>query len=207
MKKYLYSEYADIEALWFTVPKAGTKTIHEALNRIGINFQGEKFRILEEHHVDFFKFCFTRNPWDRTLSVFKDKTKKVWEKGGWAEQLGAKADKDECLKVFKQWKDSSFKKFVFDLEKEDLSIDRHIQEQHLLFPIDEIDFFGKIENFQKDFDLLCSKLSLKNVKLSRKNNTNHIHYSKYYDPEMIEIIREKYSKDIQLFQYEFNYEK
>lgn len=206
MKKYLCVEYPERKLLWFTVPKVGSKTIHDAFSTLGMRYRLERLRALENYHDDYFKFCFTRNPWDRVLSAFTDKTKKVWEPGGYADQLGEKVDIYTSLNFFKRWKDSSFRDFVLDLKNQDLWRDRHIQEQHTLIPVDQMDFIGKIENFQKDFDTLCSKLSLKPIILPVKNKTNHDHYSKYYDPEMVEIIREKYNKDIQLFQYEFNYE-
>lgn len=204
MKKYLYSEYAKLRTIWFTVPKVGTKTIHDALYHMGVDYTPEEFQSLKSYHDVFFKFCFTRNPWDRILSTFKDKTKKVWQKGGWAEQLKLLGENhNETLLFFEKWKLHSFKEFIVDLEKEDLSKERHIQEQHTLFPVDQINFFGKLENLQEDFNIVCQKIGIPETELPHKNKTVHKHYTEYYDDETREIVAKKYAKDIEYFGYKF----
>ena len=206
MKTYLYSEYTKLKTIWFTVPKAGTKTIHDALYHMGVDYIPEKFKSLKNHHDDFFKFCFTRNPWDRILSTFKDKAKKVWQEGGFAGTYtlsGGDYKLDSTLSVFEKWKESSFREFILDLDNEDLSIDRHIQEQHAMFPVNQIDFFGKLENLQKDFDVVCKKIGLPETELPHKNKTIHKHYTEYYDDETRQIVAKRYAKDIEYFGYEF----
>jgi hypothetical protein len=67
-----------------------------------------------------------------------------------------------------------------------------------------VDFIGRHEMLQHDFDTICNKLNMPSIELLRANRSRHRKpYPDYYDDETKEIVRKIYKKDIELFGYEF----
>ena len=66
-----------------------------------------------------------------------------------------------------------------------------------------VDFVGRYENLQDDFNFVCDKIKIPRINLSYVNRTKHGVYSGYYDDETKKIIAEKTKIDIEKFKYEF----
>lgn len=137
----------------------------------------------------YFKFSFVRNPWARLVSEYR--YRKYSEK-------------------------YSFTEFVLrGLPKKNLFTDayRHIipQCEYLQNSDGEfiVDFIGKFENLQSDFDRVCKKLDITKSTLPHRNSSENKHastkkhFTEYYDNQTRDIVAELYRKDIDLFGYEF----
>jgi hypothetical protein len=122
---------------------------------------------------EYFCFSFVRNPWELYVSEFRY----------------AKKSRKNI---------KSFRQFI----KDPIMNPYHGLPQ-LSFLNKNINFIGKFENLQEDFDTICDKIGIPKQQLPHANKTKHKYYTEYYDDETRAIIAEKYAKDIEYFGYEF----
>lgn len=122
----------------------------------------------------YFKFSFTRNPWDRMLSAWL---------------------------YLKQFNNDSHEVSFIDWLKGDKAW-KGIEMNTLDFA-NGCDFIGKFENLQEDFSYICNVVGIAEQELPHTNKTLHKHYAEYYDDQSRRIVEEKYAKDIDYFGYQF----
>ena len=97
----------------------------------------------------------------------------------------------------------SFREFVIKYESVfDEFKSMHWQNQ-INWNVDRLDFMGRFENLQEDFNIVCDKIGIPRKQLPHKNSTKHKHYTEYYDDETKQIVAKTYAKDIEYFGYKF----
>ena len=126
-----------------------------------------------EFQKKYFCFAVVRNPWDLFVSEFEHSQKS---------------------KRFK----ASFNQFV---NRPRMSM--HHGKNQVSFLNKNINFIGRFERLQEDFNKICHKINIPEQQLPYANKTKHKHYTEYYNDETREIIAEKYAKDIEYFGYRF----
>jgi len=200
--------------IFTAVPKTGTSSIERSLQKYSLRHPATEkhFTFLEyqkkyKNTKDYFSFAFVRNPFDRLVSQFHF-TGCGWFKF-WAKQFPHFSDFD-C----------TFANFVRHIVANDLSFSCHRYQSKLWNRnrnngggpdsdfsmhnyVRDINFIGKFENLQEDFNIACEKIGIPQQQLPHKNETNHKHYTEYYDDETRQIVAEKYAKDIEFFGYKF----
>lgn len=146
----------------------------------------------------FFSFSFVRNPWDRAVSDYLWMSKldkfhgKCLRSGSFLDYLLNK--NNFSINSLKKLKPELYRydhilpqfKFLYDSEEKQM-----------------VNFIGRFENLQEDFNYVCNKLAIPQQQLPHKNKSDHRHYTEYYDDETRDIIAKKYAKDINYFEYEF----
>ena len=165
---------------------------HKTFGHISVNHL-IRANYVSQNDIDrMFKFSFVRNPWDRLLSLW------IYHQ---------KIKRNQAHKL-------SFKEYAGLATQEDARIglynNRHFSQADLMYnhlyddenkPL--VNFVGRFENLQEDFNLVCDKIGIPRHELPHSNKTQHKHYAEYYDDKTRSIVGEKYAKDIEHFGYKF----
>jgi len=151
----------------------------------------------------FFKFSFVRNPWDRILSEYR-----------YRNYFHHRSFRDFVLNKLPQpgWDDQ----YRHVMPQYDMLHDR---EGNLL-----VDFIGRFETLQADFDTVCERLGISDSSLPHRNKSdkksrdlrrkvrNYLFMNgenqlqsmaEFYDEETRQAVADYYRKDIETFGYEF----
>ena len=124
----------------------------------------------------YFTFTFVRNPWDREISSYFYRN----------EHYTSDDFKLHLIRKDIHFKIPNYFPWFSNVKNQ---------------PI--VNFIGRFENLQEDFNTVCDKIKIPHQELQHKNKTKHKHYTEYYDDETREIVAEKYAMDIEYFGYEF----
>ncbi len=173
--------------VWFRVAKVGTRSILEMLDtHTNLSQSGYNLPFVAKKYKTYFKFAFVRNPWDRVVSCYH---RQVLPKN---------------IPFYKECWDKDFDFFVNFINKQDMErCDVHMRLQTTLFPLNDVDFIGRFENFATDLRHVFVKIGLPDVEIVHRNGSEHAHYSTYYNKTTKAIIAKKYRKDIETFNYHF----
>ncbi len=137
----------------------------------------------EERFNSFYSFAFVRNPWDWQVSLY-------------CFMLKTKTHRHH--KIVSEL--NSFDEYVEWRCREDVRYQKdfiYSQEGKLL-----VNFVGRYEKLNEDFDKVCSVIGV-NTHLSELNVSNKKPYQEYYTKKSIELVREVFQPDIELFGYDF----
>jgi hypothetical protein len=147
--------------------------------------------ITQDKWDKYFSFSFTRNPWDKMVSQYF--------------YNGQCYTRDFNKYIDRWYNDKEFVTSHSCIHNDYLDID--------------IDFIGRFENLQDDFDFICNKVGKPKTILPHKNSKpittgpdgekvfpkpKGLHYSSFYNDSSVNMVAEKFSKDIDLFNYEFD---
>jgi hypothetical protein len=149
---------------------------------------------------EYFKFAFVRNPWDRLYSAYN------FLKNGGITENDTRFTKENLSGV------NSFEEFILEwLNEGSLIVYWHFVPQHYFITSKKnrdkilVDFVGKFENIEEDFQKVCRQLKLQNKHLLHINDNGRPggSYRNAYTQKMIDKVADLYKKDIDLFNYSF----
>jgi hypothetical protein len=124
-----------------------------------------------------YKFTCVRNPWDRMVSYYFTPTQKVTA-----------------------WDPTKFRNVISRV----LSVAEYLQlDKGQGNPFGNVDYVMRFENLAGDFRTVCAALGISPTTLPQYNRSNREHYSKYYDDELRELVRERFAAEIERFGYAF----
>jgi hypothetical protein len=188
MKKYNYIKSDEFKFVYFITPKVASRSITRCLIKSGFKFEGDKMRYFNfKKYQNYFKFGFTRNPWGRMVSVWKNKVIDCHQTGV------------DDLRKFKD-----FKIFLKKACEKNLEFcDNHIKLQTAMLPCEHLNYIGDLHSLNEDFKKICNKLAIPHQQLPHINKSQHKHYTEYYDDETRAIVANRYARDIEYFGYKF----
>ena len=120
----------------------------------------------QEKWNSYFKFCFVRNPWSRTVSLYHyhRQSPKQWP-------LAQKSFEEWLLEGGTGTIKKSLTDFVTDEDGNDI-----------------IDFVGRYENLKEDFSEICSRLDLPELTLPHLNKSKTVNYRSMYTNETRDLV-------------------
>jgi hypothetical protein len=137
-----------------------------------------------EIYNTYFKFTFVRNPWDWQVSLYHfmlqyqnhPQHKLVTKMKTFDEYIEWRINNDMELQS----------EFVTDVHGNKI-----------------VDFIGRFENIQQDFNQILSHIGLEPIELPYINKSKHKYYKEYYNEHTKKLIGTAFKQDIELFNYDF----
>ena len=211
------------DAVYVEIPKVACTSIKVALARLlGIRLDHLGG---DPHAADFpapaapfegdgslypglFTFAFTRNPWDRLLSCYRDKIR--GEVPGFT-SFTIRPGVADCLAGHGEFfADMSFDEFIRAVDSiPDGDADAHFRSQHSFLQTGAgrvgADFVGRFETLQSDLERVARAIGLAaSLELPRLQSAQiTVNYVDFYTSETQGIVARRFREDIETFGYDF----
>jgi hypothetical protein len=141
---------------------------------------------------NYYKFAFVRNPWDRILSefLFQKKHESI------VTNMSFEIFLEETSKLLNDQP---------SLLSSIRGISKHLGQQHDYTKNSELNFIGRFENLQEDFEKVLSFIGhTPSIYLTKENSSKHEHYSHYFNQKTKDLVAKIYHDDIHVFDYSFS---
>ena len=192
-RPYTPTKRGALDFLFIHIPRTGGSSIRKALEPYSyIGSEGGHYYITSSNFWPYigkrFSFCIVRNPWDRLVSAYH-----LYKK-----------ERKPFMEPFKTFKD-----FALNLCDPPIG---HSRPEHCVPQIEQVfdfagqlavDFVGRFEYLQEDFDAICQIIGISPERLPVLNGSDHKPYWVYYDDETKEEVYKMFQIDIDFFDYTF----
>jgi Sulfotransferase family. len=160
----------------------------DGIERFGLrnpNYKIRKHSTLAEYRAalgegrfaELYKFACVRNPWDRMVSYYFTPTQNTvaWDPKKFRKVIVKALPVADYLRLTERDND----------------------------PFENVNYIMRFENLVDDFRTVCRALGISPTTLPQYNRSNREHYSRYYNDELRELVRERFAAEIERFGYTF----
>lgn len=191
--------FPDAKCVLIHIPKNAGASIRRGFFKG--KYEGPVQGSVPDEWMQYFRFAFVRNPYDRLISAWKMFTK------GMDESVWKYPEDGNPDLTLKQFLDIATDESIpFNLPRRtqfEVKLRHHaIPQTHPFNCVDKANFIGRFESIEKDFKEICDHLGLEG-ELPHWNKTSHTEYRQYYDETTKKIAAEFYAEDLSRFGYEF----
>lgn len=158
-------------------------------------------RLGDEAAKRYFTFAFVRNPWDWVISeYFFNLQKHEGRLHRGLRRLG-------LTREITTFGEAGFRRHWETMKQ--FRRGTHPENRfQLAFLADEsgrllVDFVGRYERLQADFDTICDRIGIPGRELPHSNKSRRGHYTDYYTDATRDLVAQHYRKDIEFFGYRF----
>lgn len=188
------------QALFIHVPKSAGRSVVRGLFDVKSveHAPAAWYQQLDaERFARYFKFTFVRNPWDRAVSAY------TYLAGGGS----AASAEDSQWSAFVNSHDS-FDAFICTWLSEENAMRNALFTPQVVFLRDifgriDIDFVGRFETLQADFDQVAQRLGV-DAQLPHLNQSRAEDFRSFYSPASRDRVARVYAGDIEAFGYRFD---
>lgn len=199
---YTLKSFDEYSCIFIHIPKCAGVSIAQSLfgNQGAGHYSSSQYREVfgDAAYDDYFTFAFVRNPWDRLASAYH-----FLKQGGFND-----IDRRWASKHLRHY--TGFDEFVSDwVTPEHVRGWVHFKPQcDYLCNTDgmlDVDFIGRFERLEQDFQTLCNKLGVERTLHSLNHGQHKLPgYQALYDDQTRDIVSRVYARDIELLNYSFN---
>ncbi len=187
------------------IPKTGGNSIRNVF--FNGQYEGPWFGDrLPDEWCGVFKFGFVRNPFDRVVSAWKMFTEgTIGSEWRLPDDVDTELTLEDVLNIgldpaapfghprYNQIKPTGRSR-----------LKNHILPQsHPYHGLQFVDYVGRFENLQADFDYVASRLGMSDSQLPMSNWTEREHYHEYFDDHLRRLAEKLYADDLDQFGYQF----
>lgn len=201
--------------MFIHIPKTGGTSINKALEKHAIAAQKKYYRtqfikhakakdikkiLGDKVYAKYFSFAFVRNPWDLMVSSYhwwRQKAEAVNRVSGLYRGFGEPDINKIKSMSFDDFITSKYGRGYINEHKGEI-FDWISEDGEII-----IDYVGKLETLQEDWQYICSKTGLPFINLSHSNYTKREHYRTYYSEHTRELVAARFRRTIEQFEYEF----
>ena len=82
-------------------------------------------------------------------------------------------------------------------------LDSNMKKNQTWYLDEDVDYIGRFENLEKDWELICIEIGITPYKLPKFNVSDHNEWKSYYTDDSEKLVNEIFQDDFETFNYDY----